>query len=157
MGITKALVLLVGALGVVAYPQAPHTKGQASRGRPCQAAKVFTPILPSLSGTDVPLRLPSSISFGDDANPLFSHLYWIDKSAYDIELTFDPDCNGVRACHFGDVRGVKGHQQPAPKGSSKVLLRHGIVANFTPSECGGTGSLMVLFRGARESSAIQWI
>jgi len=116
-------------------------QGPIPRSRHCgSVAEVLIPILPALrAGTELPLRLPSTIPFADRDNPVYASITYLSRSSYDIELSTEPDCAGANSCRVAQLHGVEGRRQSQQKATSTVILRRGVVAGFLPSKCGGAG------------------
>jgi hypothetical protein len=133
------LVTMAGLIGSCAplYAQISSTPEQSYR---LQRVDLFADARPYLeSKTTIPLRLPSvPLCKGCDPTELYARIVSADASGYEIELTFDPKCEGAHACHYGTLVGVsqplaseEGHKIP-------VMLMGGIHATFVEATCGAS-------------------
>jgi hypothetical protein len=127
--------------GLIASSQHSGAEGRVPRSGHCgPVAKALAPLLPTLrAGTQVPLRLPTAIPFADRDNPVYASVMYLGKSAYDIELSWAPDCAGANSCRFVQLHGVEGRLESKQNRTSAVVLRRGVLARFSPATCGGAG------------------
>ena len=104
---------------------------------------VFTPILPKLKATKVPVLLPGDTNregeLGKAESP-YASIEDISSSRYEVELGYGPDCNGGGACHIGTITGEKlTPKSPKLKGK-KIKLATGQTAYFVDATCGANCS-----------------
>jgi hypothetical protein len=102
---------------------------------------VFTPILPKLKATKVPVLLPADTNRkGELGMPDSDHARIEDISAtrYEIALEVGPDCQGASSCHIGTIVGEKLSSKGPPLKGKKITLADGQAAYFTESTCGAS-------------------
>jgi hypothetical protein len=104
---------------------------------------VFSPILPKLKATKVPVLLPADTNRkGELGMPDSDHarIENVSSSRYEIVLEVGPDCQGATACYIGTISGEKISPKLAQLKGKKIKLGQGQTAYFTDATCGANCS-----------------
>lgn len=98
---------------------------------------IFQSVLPALKQkTRVPLRLPTYLATENETYKLYAIVETATPARYQLQLAFDPECNGGNACRYGFVAGQTVRSRAGRLKGKAVKLARGITGYFIDATCG---------------------
>ncbi len=98
---------------------------------------IFQNVLPTLEKkTRVPLSLPTYLATENETNKLYAIVEAATPARYELQLAFDPECNGGNACRYGFVAGQAIGSNARRLKGKPVKLAKGLTGYFVDAKCG---------------------